>query len=109
MTELVASYATDRYVLRLIKPDVDTTHMLLVASGPSGKEDFVGGADLRDFELAVVECQIAEDNYWRSVLSIARPEDRALLLSGWEHFRAYAGLPAPDPKEHSGNDQQTDG
>lgn len=108
MTELVASYATDRYLLRLIKPDTDTTHMLMVASGPSGKEDFVGGADLRDFEQAVVECQMAEDNYWRSVLSLAKPEDRALLLSGWRHFRQYAGLPDPDLEENDGNDQQAD-
>lgn len=109
MSELVASYATDRYLLRLIKPDQDTTGMLLVASGPSGKEDFVGGADLRQYEQAVIECQRAEENYWQSVVSIAKPEDRALFLSGWKHFRAYSGLPELEPEENDGNHQQTDG
>lgn len=108
MTQLVASYATDRYLLRLIRPDEDTLGMILVSTSPSG-ESFTGGADLRMFEQARVACQTAEENYWESLLAIAKPEDRAVLLSGWEHFRHYSGLPELNLKEHDGNHQQADG
>lgn len=107
MSQLVSSYATDRYVLRLIRPDEDSLGMLLVGDSPSGST-FQGGATLRDFEQAVIAAQRAEENYWQSLVSIAQPEDRALLLSGWEHFRHYSGLPAPHPEDMNGNDQQTD-
>lgn len=108
MSQLVASYATDRYLLRLIQPDVETNGMILVSTSPSG-ESFTGGADLRLFEQSREACQQAEERYWQSMLSIAQPEDRAVLLSGWEHFRRYSGLPELNLKENDGNHQQTDG
>lgn len=108
MSQLVSSYATDRYVIRLIRPDEDSLGMLLVSDSPSGAT-FQGGVTLRDYEQTVIAAQRAEENYWQSLLSVAKPEDRAVLLSGWEHFRHYSGLPELNMKEHDGNDQQTHG
>jgi hypothetical protein len=109
MSQLLHSYATDRYFLRLIQPDPDSSALLMVASSPSG-ETMQMLQDRAEYDEVVADCKLAEETYWQSMLSIALPEHKALFLSGWEHFRAYAGLPAPNPEEiKHDDDQQKDG
>lgn len=108
MTELVASYATDRYLIRLIRPAEDSLFMFLQAESPSGSS-FSQGADLKLFEEMRELAQRAEDNQWRVLLAETPQRDKARIVSGWERFRTYAGLPALNLKEEHGNDQQGDG